>query len=549
MLCNLTLLSQYEQELTVLRKQLEDTQNMLQETQTRLLQEEVQRKNVMHQWQSKLNESEERLLKQQQEKDRKMEEICTRSASFTVADGNNNSRGGDMIAHGCWNVSNKTCLVGDSVVNTSSSGCYGNGGSHGDIQFNLPVRHPNTKNVVVNRYSFNDQSTNRQTLTTVKSTTISTANSDRSIYVPSSGLSNNKLAVAAMHRPTFWGQESCAPLSLSSPRRDHYKSQQPVTYRPATDRVVETKANSYNSPSQIILHLGKKQKNVSILQKDKHFGSKDANCSARIAHQPPHNSSVQNGLSIPNNSNLGHDLKQNTDRNAFSIRELRRESCIEPRQNQTHLKSILVSPHTQRRKSLGDPIITKSVLKNSVKKNPSELFGSDDGKQSEQVTTPKPDPISKSPRRSLGSLSSDGGLQSPVLCDDSGDLYDSSAASVTRQSIEDMPRSVNTGSVSQDEVSRQETCDLMDMYCDVDAYFGTFPPRVKRPMEGFPEGYPLKGTVKKAISVFEPKEQGSTEIQSGSRRGFQSLPVRKKNSMNTGKTRNIRFKRLSLGKY
>lgn len=62
----------------VLRQQLLEAQGRLQQAEMRLLDHEVDTHQLMDEWQSRLVESEEKLRRQQAEKDEQMMDIVTR---------------------------------------------------------------------------------------------------------------------------------------------------------------------------------------------------------------------------------------------------------------------------------------------------------------------------------------------------------------------------------------------------------------------------------------------------------------------------------------
>lgn len=69
---------QYEQEVHILRQQLLEAQERLQQTEIRLLDHEVDTQKLMDEWQYRLVESEEKMKRQQAEKDEQMKAITIR---------------------------------------------------------------------------------------------------------------------------------------------------------------------------------------------------------------------------------------------------------------------------------------------------------------------------------------------------------------------------------------------------------------------------------------------------------------------------------------
>lgn len=71
-------LFQYEQEVTLLKQQLYEAQQRLQFAEEKLYKHEADSHEVMEDWQFRLEESEERMRRQQAEKDDQMKNIITR---------------------------------------------------------------------------------------------------------------------------------------------------------------------------------------------------------------------------------------------------------------------------------------------------------------------------------------------------------------------------------------------------------------------------------------------------------------------------------------
>lgn len=71
---------QYEQEVEVLRLQLEEAQQRLQQAEVKLRDHESGTQELVDDWQVRLSESEERLRRQQVQKDDQMKQIIQRLA-------------------------------------------------------------------------------------------------------------------------------------------------------------------------------------------------------------------------------------------------------------------------------------------------------------------------------------------------------------------------------------------------------------------------------------------------------------------------------------
>lgn len=73
-------LLQYEQEVEVLRLQLQEAQQRLQQAEVKLRDHESGTQQLVDDWQVRLSESEERLRRQQVQKDDQMKQIIQRLA-------------------------------------------------------------------------------------------------------------------------------------------------------------------------------------------------------------------------------------------------------------------------------------------------------------------------------------------------------------------------------------------------------------------------------------------------------------------------------------
>lgn len=69
---------QYETEVNVLKQQLEEAQERLKMAEERLVDHETETYQLSYDWQTRLTESEERMKKQQAEKDDQMKTIIHR---------------------------------------------------------------------------------------------------------------------------------------------------------------------------------------------------------------------------------------------------------------------------------------------------------------------------------------------------------------------------------------------------------------------------------------------------------------------------------------